>query len=371
MGKTRKCNKGFSLIELLIAVTILSIVMIMVVQFMSTSSVAYRKTKKNLNVQTEAMTVLEQMSDTIMQARYVRIVAKDQGMYSVEKVNDKRVVTYLSGVDVQYDFVPDNYGNYAKSRDLNANDRDVIIDFDDFRIVDKNNNTYPLDGDSDVDGSVAASTPVRSFRALKSKLATGERYNYIKPEFIYTEHVTTKSSGTDVIVHTIYHITDITNEKDKTCSIYVDRFETNVVGGKYETSGIYLLRDEILTSLSKSSENLPDAAYTTGFTSVVESEATLNSIKAGAGGLLTDKVSDFYLSADTEGNALLTNILFYDDGYEYNTVETINFRNSNVLTVRPQKLYKVKGSGYNVTVPEVPTEASSEEGTTEAAPVTP
>ena len=49
LSKARKHNQGFSLIELLIALTILSIVMIMVVQFMSTSSAAYRKNEKNLN----------------------------------------------------------------------------------------------------------------------------------------------------------------------------------------------------------------------------------------------------------------------------------------------------------------------------------
>ena len=48
MKKSKRNNKGFSIIELLVSIAILSIIMLVVVQFMSTTSGAYQKNKKNL-----------------------------------------------------------------------------------------------------------------------------------------------------------------------------------------------------------------------------------------------------------------------------------------------------------------------------------
>ena len=62
------------------------------------------------------------------------------------------------------------------------------------------------------------------------------------------------------------------------------------------------------------------------------------------GGLITDKVSDFYLSADSEGNAILLDVMFEDGGYKYHAADTVICRNSDVLTLRPQKLFKLKES---------------------------
>ncbi len=339
MSKTKKHNQGFSLIELLIAVTILSIVMIMVVSFMGTSSAAYRKNEKNLNVQTEAMKVMEQMSDTLMQAKYVRIVTKDQGMYTITKTdasnnNVRTIAVAPSYTTVNFDFVPDNYGNYAEEQSLTANGRKVIVNFDDYTICSETKSggsiqTYPLSGDDDFSAG-----SVRSFRALKP----ANDYLYIKPEYIYAEYV--NSSGN--IVHVIFHITDITDTKDNTCSIYMTRYETLPTASNM---GYTYARTRVLDLISKSRPGSKDAVDATKFTSDNESAAVLLKIDTSPAGLLTDKIQDFYLSADTEGNALLTNIMFSDMGYQYNVVETINFRNSDVLTVRPQKLFKVKGTG--------------------------
>lgn len=335
MKKTKKVNQGFSLIELLIAMTILSIVMIMIVSFMSTTSAAYRKTKKNLNIQTESMKVLEQLSDTIMQAKYIRIVTKDEGMYTVKvdtsSGSSERMVQEVTlTTPVTYDFVPDNYGNYAKNCDMQEMDeRKVIVDFSTFEIVDEDDNNYPLSSDTDV----ASGTNVRSARALKP----AGTYNYIKPEYIYAEYLKEKDDGSIVTEHVLFHITDIVDQVDKTCSIYMCRAEssgTTVIGLKS-------MIDTMENMLGKSQTvAVRESADATVFTANTESAVTLQKIDAGVDGLVTDKVSDFYLSADVEGNSLLTNILFKDDSFEYNVAETINFRNSNVLTVRPQKLYK-------------------------------
>lgn len=315
MGKSKKHNRGFSLIELLIAITILSIVMIMVVQFMSTSSAAYRKQKKNLNIQTEAMSVLEGISDTLMQASYVRVQSMDGKMYTITKdANNNRVVAEdTSKGTVNYGLVPDNYANYSQIRAYSISattrsDRKVIVNFDTFEIVDDNGTPYPMTYDKDVDGGA-----VRSFRALKS----GTTYNYVMPQYIYAEYTSKRDDGSEVTAHVIYGLSTTPDAKTGTRSLYMYRYET----------------DDWTNRMSL------------GFAHACGEVDGL--IASEGDGFLSDNVADFYISADTEGNALLTNILFKDDGYEYNTVETINFRNSNVLTVRPQKLFKVKGTGVN------------------------
>lgn len=328
MGKTKKQNQGFSLIELLIAMTILSIVMIMVVQFMSTSSAAYRKQKKNLNIQTEAMTVLENISDTLMQANYVRIQSMDGKMYTISKdASNERVVTEdTSKGTFDYDFVPDNYGNYSEVCTYKGDDRKVIVDFDTFEIVNEQGYEYPLENDRDNNGRA-----VRSFRALK----TDDTYSYIMPRYIYAEYAGKRDDGTETIVHVVYYITDVKDTAEGTRSIHMYRYET----------------DDFVNGMSLN--------YNFACGQVAIQENLRND------GFLTDNVIDFYISADSDGNALLTNILFKDDGYEYNTVETINFRNSNVLTVRPQKLFKVKGTG--VTGGSGASGNSSTEASTEAS----
>lgn len=302
---------------------------------MGTTSAAYRKTKKNLNIQTESMKVLEQLSDTLMQAKYIRIVTKDNGMYTV-KVNSatgssERVIEAVPMTSpVAYDFVPDNYANYALNCDMKEEDtRKVIVNFNTFEIVDENNVKYPISSDSDY----ASGDEVRSVRALKA----GGTYNYIKPEYIYAEYLKIKEDGSKVTEHVLYHITDIVDTIDDTCSIYMYRYESDPavnVGLSYMVGRMENLLGKSGTIASK------EAANVDKFTGTVESDATLQKIDAGVDGLVSDKISDFYLSADAEGNAILTNIFFKDDDYEYNIAETINFRNSNVLTVRPQKLYK-------------------------------
>lgn len=307
LEKQKLHNKGFSFIELLIAMTIFSIVMLMVVEFMSTSSGAYRKTKKNLNVQTEALQVTEQLSDTLMQASYVRISVEEPSLYTIDvdtsQKRNKRVVT-KSGNGVDCDFVPDNYGNYVKTGDPFNMDNDAIIDLQTYKLVNKKGMPHPIDtGDRDMDlGGVDA----RSFRMLNHD----NKQYYVQPDYIYMEYRTPSANLNDStpskeMQHVIYKIV---KEKDAR-KIYTFRYTADITDN---AKGYKYAMDQINGMISSDED-----------------------------GLLTEVVEDFYVSVDVEGNALLTNILFEDNGYEYNTVETINFRNSNVLTVRPQRLYKV------------------------------
>lgn len=317
LSKKSQQNKGFTLIELLIAMAILSIVMLMVGQFMSTTSGSYRKTKKNLNVQTEAQQVMDHISDTLMQANYIRVSCSDGNAYEIAMKSDgttkeNRTVTQVADMAVNYDFVPDDYGNYVKPSD--ADERKAIINYSTYQLVNLDGAkavAYPKVGDYEYSST---ENDVRSFRALRPSVD----YYYVKPDYIYAEYI----DDVGHIKHIIYYIKD---EK-----IYIYRYTDN------------------------SKDKLYDYA-----------KAQVTRIASSSGdGLLTDKIEDFYLSADVDGDALLTNVLFINEGYQYNAIETINFRNSNVLSVRPQNLFKLVSGGSS-------TEAASSEASSEASPATP
>lgn len=304
MNKQRKQNKGFSFIELLIAVAIFSIIMIMVVQFMSTTSGAYKKTKKNLNIQTEAIQVTEQMSDIIMQASYIRVAAADGAVYNISYNTEKErnittEITYTENFTT-FDLVPDNYGNYVETGDPFNLDMNVNIDFDTYKLVNAKGKTHP----DDTDDRDIGSGDVKSYRILNR--TTGDYY--IQPKYIYIEYrdKTDDFDATNPSENMQHVLYEIENHK----KIYMVKYEAAISD---KTKGYDYAKTQLTTAR-----------------------------KAAKEGLLTENISDFYLCPHVKGNAFTVDIMFEDDNYKYNAVETIKFRNSNVLTVKPQKLFKVK-----------------------------
>ena len=69
-------NKGITLIELLVSLAILSIFMVTVTYFLSSSTKSVNQTKKQIAVQQDAKEVYESLNSTIMQASSVRIRTK-------------------------------------------------------------------------------------------------------------------------------------------------------------------------------------------------------------------------------------------------------------------------------------------------------
>ena len=125
MQLNNKSNKGFTLVELLVAIAVMAIIMVMVVQMMGSSSVALRRTNKKLELQTEALEFREHFSDIVMQARYVRVQSEDNKTYSLDtgidasdhnnrKRNKSDIGTVSTGA-----LVSDNYPNYTVAGDNN------------------------------------------------------------------------------------------------------------------------------------------------------------------------------------------------------------------------------------------------------------
>lgn len=346
MKKRIQSNKGFSLIELLIAMTIFSIIMVMVVTFMSTTTAAYRKTQKNVGIQTEALQISEQISDVLMQAKYIRVTTQDGFGYILEadskiKGPNGRKFEQISGgsaateypsptdgasaevymerlkrLDAAFNiynagfasdsFVPDNYPNYVLQKSTPASstpssERKIILDYSKFRMVNEKGVAYPISGDAETDD-------VLSFRLLQP--IDDWKNVYIKPKYIYVEYYG-KEGGTQREYHTIYYVSPDNPDPSGDTDAY--------------QHDIYMYREE--------------ASGTRGFN---EAKAEVDSLVGNNKGRLTKHIDDFYLSADVDGNTILTNYMFSDAGYSYNENNAVRLRNSNVLTVKPQKLFKKK-----------------------------
>lgn len=309
-------NKGFTLVELLISLALLSIVMVMVVQFMSSTAGANRKAQDNLKAQSVANEVMTNISDCLMQADFVKVVPKNTTYYTLDKSNGNRIESLTDAdavtapVDLPADcqLVPDNYGNYVSNTpDV---ERKVIVDFETYQLPgEKKNTIYPLEDDLEAD------VEARSFRILKQEIADVNTYLYVEPAYIYVEYYGLADDG-------------VTTWDNLYSVIY--RFDDD---GK-----IYMYRSP------------EDSSYTSSTSERFSiSKAAVDAL-SGTKGLLTGYITDFYLSADADGNALLMDSLFDVNGYMFNAANTVKFRNSQVLTVRPQNLYKL----YHETSEETP-----------------
>lgn len=272
-----KKNSGFSLVELLISIAILSIIMVMISGFVSSTLISQRKSKKNMQMQTEAQRIYSHLSEAIMQATYIRVEADDGTSY-----------------------VPDNYANYQLSNSSTSDaPREVIVDLSTGELYNKDKKKYPEAG-SEVDGDTGT---ILSFWALSKNTLKkvddpGQEYNYVKPKYVYIEYNT--SSGKKAYVIFGYNGTEL----------------------RMYRSGEFALG------------SVP---------SFSEAVSALGSV--GEDGLLSSYVNDLEISVDPSAGAVSLAMVLEDakyKGYNYKLDETVNIRNSNVLTVKPQ-LLRIKG----------------------------
>ncbi|MBP3234128.1 MAG: prepilin-type N-terminal cleavage/methylation domain-containing protein [Eubacterium sp.] len=72
-----KSNKGFTFVELIISMAILSLIAVAIVGVMSSNTVIFRKTKTDLEVQNVAMDSMTMLENDLMQAKYIEIESDD------------------------------------------------------------------------------------------------------------------------------------------------------------------------------------------------------------------------------------------------------------------------------------------------------
>lgn len=293
-------NRGFSLIELLISMAIVSVVMIIVTQFMGTTSGALRKTKKNLAIQTEALDVGNQLSDALVSATYIRVRTKDKKTYILDTQlsgkRRKRTNTVKASPALSGDLVVDNYPNYIRTTGA---ERKIILG-NNYRLVTASGTSYPLATDT----SEASGTVAQSFRLLTENGTADPAY--VIPQYIYVRYQR-KLEGTEKEAYVIFYFSGT--------NVYMAR-------GDYDS----------LTG-----------AKADGFQAAINAVNTKASGALGTNGLLTQYAEDYYFSADTLANTVFLSMKFRNPKYKayyYDYEETVILRNTNVLTVPPQKMFK-------------------------------
>ena len=278
-------NRGFSLVELLIAIAILSIIMVMISGFVSSTLISQRKTKKNMQMQAEAQRIYYQLSEIIMQATYIRVQAEDGSVY-----------------------VPDNYANYQLGG--NTDSQKVIVDFATGELYNEKGKKYPTAG-SQIDNDTGT---ILSYRALISSTSTDEmkEYNAISPKYLYIEYSSAKEKKAYVIFR--YDSSD-----DKLYMYRSAEMDENQVPGT--AANFAVAKNAVDTQISTNT--------------------------ADENGLVSRYLKSFGLTVNPDTNAVTFNMELEDPkfkGYNYKLNETVNIRNSNVLTVKPQLLNRWTGS---------------------------
>ncbi|MGN0438143.1 MAG: type II secretion system protein J [Lachnospiraceae bacterium] len=325
-------NKGFSLIELLVSMALLSIIMLMVVQFMSTTTAANKRAKYNMKSQTSASELMTHISESIAVANYVQVVPYDSGVYEKpEGVRKEAMATGLlrptkDKAGFTFNLVCDNYVNFVRNTSREPDERKVIIDRQTYKFPGVDKDTYyPLNNDLDTSG-----TDVRSFRAMKQVSNSGDvSFLYTKPAYIYIENSVREENSLGILDEVLYY------------TIY--RFDYS----DPDNAKIYVYRQ-------KTAHDRVDK--------VDEAQTKVNAL-SGEDGLLTDNLTDFYLSCDAEGGAFMLDALMNVKGYQYNVCETVILRNSNVLTPKPHLMYELgtRGSNESWSTPEDENSSESEE----------
>lgn len=110
MKKTN--NQGFSLVELILAIAILSIIMVSLASFMGTTTRTYTRTKNDIEIQEKGQQVYDSISDKLMQATCVRIGTSDgkeyysypsEKTYEFDGIDDASKLADISYISIAYE----------------------------------------------------------------------------------------------------------------------------------------------------------------------------------------------------------------------------------------------------------------------------
>lgn len=86
----RKNNKGMTLIELIISMAISAIILSMIIMIISSASKSFRRTNDEVNLQLEAQTTINQLSNLAMEASKI-----EKSLNIPPPIEDKYIITSL------------------------------------------------------------------------------------------------------------------------------------------------------------------------------------------------------------------------------------------------------------------------------------
>lgn len=357
MKSTFNKNRGFSLMELLIAIAILSIIMVAIGSFLTTTLHTQSRTSKEIEVQDEAQRIYYQMADILMQATYVRVQPVDGNAYEYDTTDKKMGTTatnlFADAVGVDTDkiaYISENYPNYQLTGTSNVTPRKIIVDYTNGYLYNEKDIKYPEAGAEIDERDATASYTLKSFRRLNETVSGTQHKYYVIPKYIYVEYSNedTLIDSTERVTQKIYKkkysnsnaTTEISTEVEV---VTKSTPKTNYVIFKFDQSSgsLYMYRFD-------GSATVPDRDHC--FEKAV---AAIDGKKYDAAkkqlpveGLVSSNVKEMYISADPDENSFDIDLNIESTryaGHRYEMLQTVNFRNNNVLTTKPQLLLKWKG----------------------------
>lgn len=123
MKKTN--NRGFSLVELILAIAILAIIMVAVASFMGTTTRTYTKTKNDIEIQEKGQEIFDSISDKLMQATCIRIGTTDGNEYYSYPSEDKYEFAGIGDASKEADI---SYISMAYERKNGSGQYEVVVD---------------------------------------------------------------------------------------------------------------------------------------------------------------------------------------------------------------------------------------------------
>lgn len=305
----RNKNKGFSFIELIIIVAILSIIMLMVSSIMSSTVSAYTRTNADNKVQATAQETYDRMANHIMMAQGVKIKTKRFDVYT------KTIVTDMDGNEISSVESPSKgYVGFSVGKDIdelcNVSDDDITINSIGFLCMNNASHTI-LSG-----------------------------YNGVIVPFNYLNSTTVTKNATANEITTVIKYADL--ETNNLNVLYADNdyyyvarylFEPPEDDGSTEGK-IYLV-------IVNTNLKVEDEFKGTDAEKLVYKKAKLkflgtfdNSINTEEN-LLCTGVENFHIITDGNGNSLGINMDFTKRNKKYDSKGMILIRNTNVLA-RPK-----------------------------------
>ncbi len=368
MIKNKK-NKGFSLIELLLSIAILAIIMVALGSFLTTTLHSQDRVSRDIQNQDEAQRIYYQLADILMQATYVRVQPVDDKGYeynATDKVIDKSTATSMfadlgSSVDAsKLYYISENYPNYQLQNQPNLNSRKVIVDYTNGYLYNEKNEKYPVADDTNVRDGSGNITTVNSIdedqstgAILKSfRILDGATKYYVMPKYIYIEY-----SMSDTVADSTETVTQKKIGSTETFNVEVVTKSTekkNYVIFKYDDKDgfLYMYRFD-----NDGSITVPDSDHR--YAKAVEAIDKLTTYdkstkRRNVKGLVSSNIDELYISASPDNNSMDVDMIIQDSKYstkQYKFKETVNFRNNNVLTTKPQLLYKWTGTSTPTPAP--------------------
>lgn len=276
MVRQKLNNQGFTFVELVIAVAILSIITVSIASFMATTSRVYSKTNYDSEVQSQAVEVYDQISSCIMQANKVIIYGYPSdgsgGFASMGNYYISDNLENVAGYDSSTGYLVDSSNNYVTKMFYNKAEDGS----------DENLNLFPI-----------------PFIYLKKDDGSGgQLLSELLVKSLYVEYQTKVGSDYETCYATFY----ISDDGD----LYLNRH---------------------YTSDADISDYKPDESLANPPLAVIDKTVSATSVLCK-----TMKDEGFRVMVDAENNSIGLVLNFDNYSMTYDTLGMTKIRNNNVLT---------------------------------------